>query len=195
FSAGLIALTGDAEGPVRRAWRAHGAAAADAALAQLTAIFGRDAEPARARLFVEVQRHRVRGEDREVGFLRDLAAARGLPLLATGGVNYAVAAHRIVADVFTCLREHTTLDAAGRRLELNAERHVKSGAAMAALFADLPEAIANSARLGGRLEFTLENLGYHFPEYHLPGGEPVEQDAYLRRVTYEAAEKKVGALS
>ena len=44
--------------------------------------------------------------------------SQGLPLLATGGVNYAIPQHRIVADVFTCLRLHTTLDAAGRRLEI-----------------------------------------------------------------------------
>src|SRR5580698_6916653 len=50
-SAGLIALTGDEEGPVRRAWREQGAGAAAAAGARLTRIFGRD------RLFVELQRH------------------------------------------------------------------------------------------------------------------------------------------
>lgn len=182
FSDGLIAFTGDEEGPVRRAWRSAGGAAAGAALEKLTAIFGRDSDPARARLFVELQRHRVRGEEREVAFLRDLATARGLPLLATGGVNYAIPEHRIVADVFTCLREHTTLDAAGRRLEINSQRHLKSGAEMRTLFADLPDAIANSLRLDQRLAFTLENLGYEFPTFPTPNGESM--DAYLREQTF-----------
>jgi error-prone DNA polymerase len=195
FNAGLVALTGDEEGPLRRAWHTQGSAAAATALEKLTAIFGCDADPARARLFVELQRHRIRGEDREVGFLRDLATAHRLPLLATGGVNYALPEHRIVADVFTCLRERTTLDAAGGRLEINSERHVKPAAAMAGLFADLPEALANSTRLDARLKFTLENLGYEFPTYRLPNGDAVDQDAYLRAVTYEAARRKIGELS
>ena len=179
FSDGLLALTGDEEGPVRRAWRTQGGAAAAAALQKLSAIFGRD------RLYVEVQRRRLRGEERELNFLADLAAAHGLPLLATGGVNYAVPAHRIVSDVFTCLREHTTLDAAGRKLEVNAQRHVKSAAEMHALFRDRPEAVENSARVDARLEFTLEDLGYEFPTYPTPDG--LSMDAYLREQTFAAA--------
>jgi error-prone DNA polymerase len=189
FNDDLIALTGDEEGPVRRAWRTQGAAAAGTALEKLAAIFGRDSDPARTRLFVELQRHRIRGEDREIKFLADLAAAHRLPLLATGGVNYAVPPHRIVADVFTCLREHTTLDAAGRRLEGNSERHVKSAVAMQALFADLPEAIANTTRLGDRLDFTLQNLGYEFPTFPTPPGESM--DACLRERTFACAAQRI----
>jgi error-prone DNA polymerase len=193
FSTGLIALTGDEEGPIRRAWRTQGAAAAGGPLEKLIAIFGRDTDPAHARLFVEVQRHRIRGEECEISFLRDLAAAHRLPLLATGGVNYAHEAHQIVADVFTCLRLHTTLDAAGRRLEINAQRHVKSAADMCARFADLPAAVENSLRLEQRLEFTLENLGYEFPTFSTPQGESM--DTYLRERTFAAARERVGALS
>jgi error-prone DNA polymerase len=198
FSEGLIALTGDEEGPVRRAWRTQGAAAAAAALEKLAAIFAPQGsasslDPSAARLFVELQRHRLRGEEREISFLRDLAAAHRLPLLATGGVNYAVPDHQIVADVFTCLRLHTTLDAAGRRLDINTQRHVKSAAEMAELFRDLPDALANSVRLDQRLAFTLENLGYEFPTFPTPDGQSM--DAYLRAQTFAAAYRKIGALS
>lgn len=192
-SEGLIALTGDEEGPVRTAWRTQGSAAAAAALARLTEIFGADPDPDRARLFVELQRHRLRGEEREIAFLRDLAAAQRLPLLATGGVNYAIPAHRIVADVFTCLRQHTTLDAAGRRLEINHERHVKSSVEMDDLFSDLTEAIANTLRLDARLDFTLRNLGYKFPSAPTPPG--VSMDEHLWRSTYSAALAKVPNLN
>jgi error-prone DNA polymerase len=187
FNDGLIALTGDEDGPVRRAWRTAGGTAASAALQPLLRIFGRD------RLYVELQRHRLRGEEREIGFLCDLAATHELPLLATGGVNYAVPSQRAVADVFTCLRLHTTLDAAGRRLALNSERYVKSAREMAALFADLPEAIANTVRLEDRLDFTLQNLGYRFPDFATPQGESMP--AYLRQVTYAGAIKRYGKLS
>jgi error-prone DNA polymerase len=190
FRDGLIALTGDEEGPVRHAWRTGGTVAAGAALEKLTAIFGSGDDPARARLFVELQRHRLRGEDREVTFLRDLAAACRLPLLATGGVNYALREHRMVADVFTCLRTHTTLDAAGRRLSANDERHLKSAAVMRHLFPDLPAALANSTLLESRLEFTLEQLGYEFPAYPTPAG--VTMDQLLRELTFAAAPDRIG---
>ncbi len=186
YSGGLIALTGDEDGSVRRAWRTGGAAAANFSLAKLLTIFGRD------RLFVELQRHRIRGEEREMTFLRDLAAAHRLPVLATGGVAYATAADRMVADVFTCLRGHTTLDAAGRRLEINAERRLKSAREMAERFADLPEAVANSLHLDATLAFTLENLGYQFPGFLTPPGETM--DTYLRARTFAAAHERFGAL-
>src|SRR5207247_1811212 len=97
----------------------------------------------------------------------------------------------IVADVFTCLRLHTTLDAAGRQLEINSERHVKSETEMQALFPDLPEAIANTARLNQRLDFTLENLGYEFPAFTTPNGESM--DAYLREMTFAAVPGRLRA--
>ena len=73
----------------------------------------------------------------------------------------------------TCVRHHTTLDAAGRRLAVNAERHLKSAAEMTRLFADLPEAIENTVRIADRMEFSLENLGYEFPRFPVPEGETI----------------------
>jgi error-prone DNA polymerase len=183
-SEGLIALTGDAEGPVRRAWREAGKDAAASALGQLTHIFGRD------RLYVELQRQNIRGEEREINFLSDLADAHHLPILATGGVNYAVPAAREIADVFTCLRLHTTLDAAGRALSLNDHQHLKSPSEMQALFRDRPEAIENSLRLSDRLDFTLKNLGYTFPRFPTIGAE----HEFLRQVTFAAAKQRFGRI-
>ncbi len=192
FNEGLIAFTGDEEGPVRHAWRTLGRERAGDALEKLTEIFGQESNPSVARLFVEIQRQRLRGEEREIGFLRDLAAAKGLPLVATGGVNYAIPQHRMVADVFTCLRLHTTLDAAGRALAVNSERHVRSAEAMRTLFGDLPEALDNTLRVEERLDFTLENLGYQFPTYDTPDGESM--DSYLREQTFRCARERLGDL-
>jgi error-prone DNA polymerase len=184
---GLIALTGDEDGPVRRAWRTAGAAAAATALRRLAAIFGPD------RFYVELQRHLVRGEEREMRLLADLAAAHRLPLVATNGVAFAAPDARPIADVFTCLRHHTTLDAAGRLLAPNAERHLKSARAMAALFRDQPAAVANTVRLAERLEFTLRDLGYRFPDFPVPAGET--QDSHLRRVTWDGVRERFGTPS
>jgi error-prone DNA polymerase len=183
---GLVALTGDEEGPVRRAWRRHGAGVAAEAGGRLGKIFGAD------RLFVELQRHHVPGEDEENVFLVDWARSASLALLATNGVLHATPDASRVVDVFTCLREHTTLDAAGRKLMRNRERHLKSPATMAALFADLPEAVANTERLAERLEFTLADLGYRFPDYGVPTGE--SQDSFLRKVTYFGAQQRYGSV-
>src|SRR5262249_23072950 len=122
-------------------------------------------------LFIEIQRHHLRGEERLNQVLVQLAAQYRLPLLATNRVCYASPAFRPAFDVFTCIRNHTHLDAAGRLLSRNSERHVKSDREMRALFRDLPAAIENTGRLAERLQFTLENLGYEFPRYPVQPGE------------------------
>ncbi|MET0261847.1 MAG: error-prone DNA polymerase [Rariglobus sp.] len=186
-SEGLIALTGDEQGPLLRGWQRNGEAGASAALAKLSAAFGDD------RLYVELQRHRVRGEEPALRMLSDLAASRQLPLLATGGVLHATPEQRAIVDVFTCLRHHTTLDAAGRLLSLNHDRHLRSAQAMRDLFHDYPEAIINTTRLADRLDFTLEKLGYEFPDYPVDPGETM--DSHLRKRTYEGAAKRFSVMT
>ena len=186
-NAGLFALTGDEDGPIRRAWRREGPAAAAVAGQRLLDAFGPGA------LHVELQRHLVPGEEAENHFLTDWARAHRLPLVATNGVSYAHPGQRAVADVFTCLRAHTTLDRAGRLLARNAERHLKSPAAMAVLFADLPEAVTNSVRLAERLEFTLSDLGYRFPDFPVGPGET--QEGVLRELTFTGARGRYGAVT
>ena len=147
----------------------------------------------RRNVFVEIQRHLIRGEERVNEQLVDLARAYQLPLLATNGVQYATASGRQVLDVFTCIREHTHLDAAGRRLSLNAERHLKSDAEMRALFHDRPEAIENTTALAGRLSFSLENIGYEFPAFPVPDGH--DMDSFLRTITLFGAQQRYSAIS
>src|SRR5437667_11868946 len=82
-------------------------------------VFGRE------NVFVELQRHFIRGEEQINRELIHLAGAHLLPLVATNGAQYAKPYGREVLDVFTCIREHTHLDAAGKLLTQNAERHLK----------------------------------------------------------------------
>src|SRR5215475_11256459 len=144
-------------------------------------------------LFVEIQRHFVRGEEQINRQLVDLARATGLPLLATNGVQYAKSYGREVLDVFTCIREHTHLDAAGKLLTQNAERHLKSDREMREIFRDFPEAIDNTARLAERLTFSLENLGYEFPDYPVPSGH--NMDSFLRTIVWFGAQQRYAAVS
>jgi error-prone DNA polymerase len=147
----------------------------------------------RENVFVELQRHFIRGEERVNRELIDLARAHRLSLLATNGVKYAKPYGREVLDVFTCIREHTHLDAAGKLLTQNAERHLKSDRQMRAIFADLPEAIENTSRLAERLMFSLENLGYEFPEYPVPAGHTM--DSFLRTIVWFGAQQRYAAIS
>ncbi|HEX3746428.1 MAG TPA: error-prone DNA polymerase [Bryobacteraceae bacterium] len=160
FSRGLLCLT---RHPSRR----------------LLDIFGRD------RLYAELQRHCEREEEAHNQATVDCARQLGIPLVATNGTSYAVPEQRELLDVFTCVRHHATLADAGRLLARNSERHVKSPAEMTRLFADLPEAIANTRAISERLEFTLADLGYRFPRYPVPEGET--QMSFLRQRADEGA--------
>jgi len=181
YSEGLIALTGDEEGPL--ASLRH----AETAFDRLTNAFGKH------NIYVEIQRHLRRGEAAHNTALVDLARSKKLPIVATNGVLHASRAERRLLDVFTCARHHTHLDTAGRVLTLNAERHLKSAKTMSQLFADLPEAIANTARIAERLEFTLENLGYAFPTYPHLGNHSA--DSFLRERTLEGARERYGKVT
>jgi error-prone DNA polymerase len=187
FSNGLIALTGDEEGPVRRCLVRDDRAGAVECVQKLAAVFGNES------VCVEVQRHLRRGEDTINNALADLAAAAKLPLLATNGVLHATRDERAVLEVFTCAREHTHLDAAGRRLAVNDERHLKSARQMERLFADRPEAITNTVRLAERLTFGLKDLGYEFPRYD--GMNDVEMQTHLRAMTLAGAQRRYGQIS
>jgi error-prone DNA polymerase len=144
-------------------------------------------------VFVELQRHFIRGEERINRELIELARTHRLPLLATNGVQYAKPYGREVLDVFTCIREHTHLDAGGKLLTQNAERHLKSDREMRAIFADLPEAIENTSRLAERLTFSLENIGYEFPEYLVAVGHSM--DSFLRTIVWFGAQQRYAAIS
>src|SRR5580692_2733887 len=130
FKEGLICLTGDEEGPLQQALQAGDFSRADQCLASLKEIFGMN------HLFVEIQRHALRSEQWLNQQLCELAERHRLKLLATNGVLYGTSDRRTALDVFTCARHHTHLDAAGRLLEPNTERHLKPATAMTEIFSD-----------------------------------------------------------
>jgi error-prone DNA polymerase len=164
---GLVALVGRAALDGRR----YGVAGL---LDRIVGLFGRD------RVYVELQRHFRRDEEADNQALVALASAFRVPLVATGGVRFATPAERPLFDVLTCIHHHTDLARAGRRLAPNAERHLKAPDEMAALFRDRPDAIARSRELADRLQYTMADLGYRFPEYPVPPGETMM--SFLRTI-------------
>jgi error-prone DNA polymerase len=179
---GLICLTGDDDGPLARVLQRSEpdrAKEAQQTIDWLTAVFGRK------NVYAELQRHFDRDQEARNQAIIELARRNRLPLLATNGVCHATGAQRQVSDVFTCIRNHVCLETAGRLLARNSERYLKSSHEMAGLFADLPEAIANTIELSSRLKFTLEDLGYEFPRYPVPPGETMT--SVLRQKTEAGA--------
>ncbi len=116
--------------------------------------------------------------------LQDLGGA-DTPMIATGDVLYHLPGRRILQDVLTCIREGCTIDAAGFRRERTADRHLKTPAEMARLFARYPDAIARTMELASRCTFDLGDLRYQYPdEVEDPALTPQQT---LDRLTWQGA--------
>ena len=182
FSEGLVCLTGGERGPLPQALQTLGAKEGRRTVERLVEVFGHEG------VYVELQRHFVREEEAANQRAVEIARAMRLPVLATNGVRYAMPQEREILDVFTCIRNHRTLETAGRLLARNAESRVKAPREMARLFSDLPEALAQTLELSSRLEFTLKDLGYEFPRYPVPDGETMT--SFLRKRVDEGARER-----
>ncbi len=116
------------------------------------------------------------GDDRRrLRKLQRIAREACIPLLAINDVLYHAPERRELQDVISCIREHVTLDTAGRLLEANAERHLKPADEMARLFHDAPDAIAETIRFADRIAFSLDQLKYNYPDEPVPKGKTPQQ--------------------
>src|SRR5688572_16248097 len=177
-ASGLICLTGGEDGPL--AWALCEGLAEGRRLAErLVNIFGQ------GNVYAELQRHFTREEESRNQAVIEIARCLRLPLLASNGVRQATPAQREVLDVLTCVRNKVSLEKAGKLLVRNSELYMKPPEVMSKLFADLPEAIANTMELSARLGFTLSDLGYEFPKFPVPQGETMM--SFLRKRTYEGS--------
>ncbi len=183
---GLHCLSGGDEGPLAHLLEGTAPERADHLLGHLRALFP-------GRLHVELQRHRLRAEEHRNRALLQLAERHRLPIVATNGVRYARPDDKRLQDVLTCIRHHTQLDRAGRLLDAQRLRCLRSPADMRRAFADLPAAVTESVRLAEQLDFTLDDLGYRFPDYPLPTDET--PDSYLRHLTWNGARARFRPLT
>lgn len=152
--------------------------------------FGKD------NLSLAIFRYHRRGEEKRNALMLDLAAHLRLPVLASHSPLYASPRERLLADAFTCLREHKTLDDAGRLLEINGERFLKSPREFLKLFEDFPQTLKHSYELAESCEFTLKNLGYRFPSFSDPESglkmSVEQQNALLRQLAFEGLKRIFG---
>ncbi|MET3526342.1 error-prone DNA polymerase [Phenylobacterium koreense] len=120
--------------------------------------------------------------------LAALAERSGARMVATNDVLYHAPERRNLQDVMTCIRETCTIHEAGLRLEANAERHLKSPAEMARLFARFPGAVERTVEIAERVKFDLSQLRYEYPDEPVPPGKTAIQ--HLSKLAWDGAKKR-----
>ena len=143
-------------------------------LAEILQALGSDTWLAASMLYTGEDRRRLQA-------LQRIARQTRVSLIAVNDALYHDPGQRDLQDIVTCIREHVTLEQAGTRLQANAERHLKPPADMARLFRACPEAIAQTLRFSGLIEFTLAELGQRYPREPVPRGKTA--DGHLRDLT------------
>src|SRR3989440_930103 len=183
---GLIVLTGGPGGPLDLALMAGQAELAAARCARLAALFG-------DRLYLELQRH-GRAEEKQVepGLL-DLAYANGIALTATNEPFYGRREDFEAHDALICIAEGRLVGETERR-QLSSEHFFKSRAEMAALFADVPEALASTVEIAERCSFRPKVRKPILPRFTAEDGSPVDEAAELRRQADEGLTRRIETL-
>ncbi|HTK13978.1 MAG TPA: error-prone DNA polymerase [Xanthobacteraceae bacterium] len=129
--------------------------------------------------------HRRGADRRRLVQLQTLAQQHRVPLLATNDVLYDGSEQRPLQDIITCIREGLKIESAGRMLEVNAERLIKSPWEMARLFRDMPEAIEETQHLLARADFCLSQIKPDYPDEPVPPGKTAQQ--HLEDLTWRRA--------
>ncbi|TCM21445.1 DNA polymerase III alpha subunit [Novosphingobium sp. PhB165] len=142
---GLICLTGGAEGALARLYAAGKIEAAESYCDTLQSLFG-------DRLYIEITRTGEAVEDESEEDLIALAYARDIPLVGSNPAQYAEAKFHPAHDAMLCIANSTQVDAP-ERPRSSSERWVKPIETMQELFADLPEALANTLVVAQRCAY------------------------------------------
>ncbi len=187
-TAHLIALTGGPDGPISMAFAADQAALAAARCERLAGLFG-------DRLYIELQRHGLEREAQAESGLIDLAYAQGFPLVATNEPFFATADDYEAHDALLCIAGGRVI-ADTDRVQLTPEHRFKSRKEMAALFADLPEALASTVEIAERCAFrpmTRKPILPRFTVGSVTANAEIDEAAELRRQAEEGLTQRIAA--
>src|SRR3954469_11834170 len=183
-----VVLTGCRKGLVRQALElgghADGPAAAGRELDRLTALFGKD------RVVVELMDHHLPADTTRNRILAGLAADRGLPVVATNNVHYAVPVKHKLAAALAAVRARRDLDAMDGWLPPSGMAFLRSGQEMAARFRRYDGAVARSVTLADQLAFALARAKPKLPLRDVPEGH--DPMTWLRHLTWEGAALRYG---
>jgi DNA polymerase III subunit alpha len=181
---GLIALSGAQDGDVGRAL-----------------VHGRQPEAERAldawlnllpgRFYLELQRLGKPFEEAYIAGAVALAGRRGVPVVATNDVRFLKATEFESHEARVCIHEGALLADAGRVRRYTRQQYLRTPQEMAALFADVPEALANSVEIARRCSLVLTLGEARLPQYPLPAGVSTEQ--FLREQSEQGLRQRFGA--
>jgi DNA polymerase-3 subunit alpha len=179
---GLIALSGGAGGLVPIRVREGRLEDAEAAAQRLRDIFGTDG------FYLELQDH-GRPEQREFkAWAREAGARLGIDLVATNDPHFLDAEGLEAHRALTCIGTGTTLDDKPV-LDFTPNHHFRTAEQMAELFADVPEALANTLSIAERCNYSVERREPMMPDFEVPAGETLE--TYFRRVCAEGLDRRL----
>ena len=182
---GLVLMTGCSKGRVPGLITEGRVNDAEAELRSYIDRFGPE------NVFVELQQNLVYGDTSRNKKLVSLARKLGVDVVATNNVHYHVPRRHRLQDALVAIQHNRSLEETHRERRPNSSFYLKSVDQMMALFAELPEAIHNTARIAERCAFNLEtNLGYELPGYEVPPGHTTQ--SYLEEICNEAAFRKYG---
>ena len=176
-AAGLLCLSGCRQGAVAQAVLADDLPRAARAAGKLVEIFGRD------RLWIELQRHWLPEDDRLIAGLLALASTVGANVVATNDVHYATPDGHRLHDVLTATRHSVALAELGAHQRPNSEFYLKSVAEMAILFAERPDALAETQIIAERCDVSLDFSRRRLPAFPprsegFPHGIPAGETAF-----------------
>jgi len=186
YSKGLIGLSACLRGEVNEACMMGHLDKAIALAREYAEILGEN------NFFLELQDHGLSDEKKANENMIKVAEATGLPLVATNDVHYIRQEHAEAHDVLICLQRGDLLADPNRHRYEGNQFYMKSGAEMAKLFPDHPEAIANTMKIANRcnVEFFFPEKAedLHFPQFPLPEGE-IDAEQYLIKLGKAGLEK------
>ena len=186
---GLLALSGADLGAVGQALLAGDEARAEQLALRLASIFPQ-------RFFIEVQRAGLRSNVAHVGAAVPLAARLGLPVVATHPVQFAQADDFEAHEARVCVAEGETLANPKRVKRFSRAQYFKTQAEMAALFADLPQALANTIAIAQRCNLQLTLGKPRLPDFPTPviDGVPTPIEAHFRQTSFAGLEHRLARL-
>jgi error-prone DNA polymerase len=182
---GLICLSGGPRGEIGTLLAGGRRDEAEGAARRYLDLFGGGG------YYLELQDHLLPA-DRRLGFETvDLGRRLGVPIVATNDVHYLDPGDHPVHDVLVCMRHLVSVHSDVPDRKRSREYWLKPPARMQALFADYPDAVANTLRVAEQCSVELDPGTYHFPDFAPPDG--FSPEGYLRHLCYEGAEHIYGA--
>ena len=182
---GVIALSGGRMGDIGRALLAGQGDLAKRRLANWISCF-------KDRFYIELQRTGRENEEAYIAEAVELAIEHDVPVVATNDVRFLKADEFEAHEARVCIHDGRTLDDPRRSKNYTRQQYLRSSEEMQQLFADIPEALANTVEIARRCNLEIELGKSYLPQFPIPEGET--EESYFCRVSREGLEQRLKIL-